>query len=124
MVRGRSTAQEHIYGCPFQLGHHEQASQPSNADCVKIHLEEGDVIILGTDGLFDNVLDHAIAEKVHEFTKEAAHSGKQNSWAAVAGPLARELVKIAFELSMDKHVSKGGSCFGQTNGLFVDGICL
>lgn len=106
-IKLRSTAQEHVYGCPHQLGHHEQSSSPESADVVKTRVEKGDVVVLGTDGLFDNVMDHEIAEEVLAFHSNAglfSSSGGTSSKAAMAGPLARQLVKIAFEYSMDRHV--------------------
>ncbi len=33
---------------------------PGNADVVRLALQEGDVIVIGTDGLFDNLFDHDI----------------------------------------------------------------
>jgi len=61
----RSEEQTHSFNFPFQVG--TNGDDPSSAD-VKIHpIEENDVIILGTDGLWDNLFDEQIIKIVKPF---------------------------------------------------------
>ena len=40
------------------------ADLPEAADRYEFNVEDGDVIILATDGIFDNVPDHLLVEQV------------------------------------------------------------
>ena len=53
----RTPQQEHYFGCPYQLGFHEESSAPSDAQLLATRVQAGDVIVLGSDGLFDNLSD-------------------------------------------------------------------
>ena len=59
----RSPQQEHEFGYPFQLGHHEVADHPSTAQMFDAVLEAGDLVIMGSDGVFDNLTDQDILEE-------------------------------------------------------------
>lgn len=67
----RSAQQEHSFGCPYQLGHHATSALPTDAQISKLPAEPGDAIVLGTDGLFDNLSDAEIVDGV----KHAASAG-------------------------------------------------
>lgn len=43
-----------------------------------MELAEGDVIVMGSDGLFDNVFDHEIVSTISRFT-DAAEAGRSFS---------------------------------------------
>ncbi|KAL2551334.1 putative protein phosphatase 2C 55 [Forsythia ovata] len=49
----RSPVQQTKFNCPYQLG--KMSNTPSVAEEFACKVQEGDVIIAGTDGLFDNV---------------------------------------------------------------------
>lgn len=55
----------------------------------------GDVIILGTDGLWDNLSVHEISETVKELTATACRPSV----------IAQKLAKLAFEHALDKHAA-------------------
>ena len=74
-VKHRFHEKSHAFNCPFQLsvlpaGMQGKAysDKPSDAICESFPAEKGDVIILGTDGLFDNRF-------VSQICAEAAHLG-------------------------------------------------
>ena len=52
-------AQQHAFNTPLQLGPRmedgSQFDQPEDADKYKLQLEAGDVLILATDGILDNM---------------------------------------------------------------------
>ena len=76
VVRGgrvvhRSAEQQHYFNTPYQLSlpptdmeSDVLADLPESADRYEFNVEDGDVIILATDGIFDNVPDHLLVEQV------------------------------------------------------------
>jgi protein phosphatase PTC7 len=57
----RSGQQEKAFGCPFQLGHHKKSDAPGDAVPCHFSVQAGDVVVLGSDGLFDNLSDKVIS---------------------------------------------------------------
>ena len=64
----KTEEQQHGFNFPYQLGTGSQDS-PTDAETYKIQLKEGDVVIMGTDGLYDNVFEDEILETVIEIGK-------------------------------------------------------
>ena len=67
----RSSEQQHYFNTPFQLSlpPSEMASdvlsdRPEAADRYQFNVEDGDVIVLATDGVFDNVPDALLVEQI------------------------------------------------------------
>jgi protein phosphatase PTC7 len=60
----RSKHQEKSFGCPYQLGHHPNSAAADEAQLARQQLKQGDVVVLGSDGLFDNVSDGEVVELV------------------------------------------------------------
>jgi protein phosphatase PTC7 len=71
----RSPQQEHEFGYPFQLGHHEHADHPSTAQMFDAVLEAGDIVIMGSDGVFDNLTDYELLQDAFEHVHK--HHGQQ-----------------------------------------------
>ncbi|ORE16403.1 protein serine/threonine phosphatase 2C [Rhizopus microsporus] len=59
----RSEEQQHSFNFPFQLGT-ASFDSPSDAQQFTVKIEENDIIVLGSDGLFDNLYDDEILEEV------------------------------------------------------------
>jgi hypothetical protein len=57
----RSVEQQHSFNFPFQLGG-GGGDRPEMADRHNIPVVENDLVVLGTDGLFDNLFDEEIVE--------------------------------------------------------------
>ena len=64
IINFRSHEQQHYFNTPFQLSlpptelqSQVLADRPESADQYEFSVEDGDVILLATDGLFDNVPD-------------------------------------------------------------------
>ncbi|KAG2226211.1 hypothetical protein INT45_003356 [Circinella minor] len=55
----RNEEQQHAFNFPYQLGTNSP-DKPKDAQTFDIKVEKGDVIVLGTDGLFDNLFDKEI----------------------------------------------------------------
>ncbi|KAJ9520107.1 hypothetical protein QJQ45_030034 [Haematococcus lacustris] len=63
-VHFASTAQQHQFNMPFQLSHPSIIESPDDADSADVttvSIQVGDVIVLATDGLYDNMFDDEIA---------------------------------------------------------------
>ncbi|KAF8380016.1 hypothetical protein HHK36_027485 [Tetracentron sinense] len=65
----RSPVQQRSFNCPYQLGNSKKCDRPSKAKVFKVVVEAGDVIVAGSDGLFDNMFKHEIGETVLQGTK-------------------------------------------------------
>ncbi|XP_062086663.1 probable protein phosphatase 2C 26 isoform X1 [Humulus lupulus] len=55
-----SIPQEHYFDCPYQLSSEAISQTYLDAKVSSMELIEGDTIIMGSDGLFDNVFDHEL----------------------------------------------------------------
>jgi len=77
----RFKEQLHSFNYPYQLGT-ASANVPSDASDVSFELKEGDIVVVGSDGLFDNLFDGEILDIV------LTHQGSEN--------VAEVLAKTAF----------------------------
>ena len=55
---------QHVFNHPFQLGYKRNGDDPSLSDINEHAIRDGDIIILGTDGCFDNMFDEDILKIV------------------------------------------------------------
>ncbi|XP_061359310.1 probable protein phosphatase 2C 55 [Gastrolobium bilobum] len=65
----QSPIQQHSFNTPFQLGNSEISDRPDSATEYQILVEAGDILVLGSDGLFDNLYVDDI-EEVLRWKKE------------------------------------------------------
>jgi len=96
----RSQEQQHYFNTPFQLSlpptelqREVLADQPESADNYEFRVEDGDVILLATDGIFDNVPDRLLIEemdKVYNCKDAVAVQQCANSIALMARRLSRD----------------------------------
>jgi protein phosphatase PTC7 len=99
----RSPHQEHEFGCPFQLGHHANSDAPDDAMLTTFPLESGDVIVMGSDGLWDNLSEMELLEVIERIFKgnpKGVHLAEDQSTMTKA---TREIVAAAYHASMDKR---------------------
>jgi len=73
----RTKEQSHSFNYPFQLG---TASENSPEDAVGIQLDaqEGDIVVMGSDGLFDNLFDGEILDIVNTQLSSSDDSRDKN----------------------------------------------
>ncbi|XP_016946321.1 protein phosphatase PTC7 homolog [Drosophila biarmipes] len=71
----RSLEQQHHFNTPYQLssappGHEDNvlSDGPESADTIKLRVELGDVILLATDGVYDNVPEAFLVEALTEMS--------------------------------------------------------
>ncbi|VAI58835.1 unnamed protein product [Triticum turgidum subsp. durum] len=88
----RSQRQQRRFNCPFQLKATGKGERVNKADVGQMAVRHGDVVVLGTDGLFDNMFD-AELEVVVRMGMALGFSPK-NMADVVAG--------IAYEMSTSK----------------------
>lgn len=55
---------EHYFDCPYQMSSEAVTQTYLDAVVSSVTLLEGDIIVMGSDGLFDNVFDHEILSSV------------------------------------------------------------
>ena len=94
-VKYRSPHQEHEFGRPYQLGHHPNSDSPEDAMLHAARICGGDVLVVGSDGLWDNLHDSEVAAAVQAGI-DAKHS---------PGAIARAVAAAAFERSTLKRGS-------------------
>eukprot|EP00298_Acanthocystis_sp_HF-20_P013276 c20278_g1_i2.p1 GENE.c20278_g1_i2~~c20278_g1_i2.p1 ORF type:complete len:452 (+),score=213.21 c20278_g1_i2:53-1408(+) len=88
----RSQQQEHLFGLPYQLGHHENSDKPQDALEFSHSIKEHDIIVIGTDGLFDNLSDGDIVKCLQKFATQKGVSLQS---------AAQNIAFTAFAKSMD-----------------------
>ncbi|XP_050218041.1 probable protein phosphatase 2C 26 [Mercurialis annua] len=69
-----SSIQEHYFDCPYQLSSEMLTQTYADAMVSSLELMEGDIIVMGSDGLFDNVFSEEIVSTIteHKGVAEAA----------------------------------------------------
>ncbi|CAL5056998.1 unnamed protein product [Urochloa decumbens] len=88
----RSMQQQHYFTCPYQLSSDGDGDSLSKAKVGDMPVEDGDVVVLGTDGLFDNMGDEKLEHAVSMGT-ELGLSPKN---------MADTAARIAYNVSMDE----------------------
>ena len=94
-----STAGQHYFNCPYQLQYRDLAKEcdvAEDADVFSFDVREGDIVVAGSDGLFDNVFDEEIASVA---TAAYAAAGDAAGGARAA---AKALVEVARGHAGDK----------------------
>ncbi|KAF6004307.1 hypothetical protein F1559_004850 [Cyanidiococcus yangmingshanensis] len=92
----RSKEQQHYFNCPYQLGT-QSKDTPYDAFVDRIDVQVGDWLVLGTDGLFDNVFDEEIVDCIRDWCRErterraAAPDDPLSANAGTASPMASSL---------------------------------
>ena len=86
--RFRSPQQEHHFGYPYQLGHHDNSDRPEDALNLRQRVVPGDVVVLGTDGLFDNLHSEEVVACVNGLPCSSDHGSQ---WALMASRHAKQL---------------------------------
>lgn len=84
----RSEEQQHSFNYPFQLATVDEGSSVDDAQYITLDVQHGDIVIVGSDGLFDNIYDEKLLELTLQSTTSLQH-------------LAHLLAKLANENGMD-----------------------
>lgn len=85
IVKFRTAQLEHEFGCPYQLGHHRHANHTSDADLAALPVTVGDVIVMGSDGLLDNMSEVEVVSEVSKLVAAGARPGAMAQRIAKVG---------------------------------------
>ncbi|KAK4842490.1 hypothetical protein QYF36_022624 [Acer negundo] len=102
----RSPIQQHRFNYPFQLGHDYLSECPNSAEELEVSVKSGDVIIAGTDGLFDNLYPREILRAVIEGITQGLMP--QN--------LAQKIAEVALVNSRNREIDTPFSCAARLAG--------
>lgn len=97
--------QEHYFDCPYQLSSEVTTQTYLDAMVSSVKLMEGDIVVMGSDGLFDNVFDREIVSIV----------GANNNVTETAKALA----ELARDHSLDSGFDSPYSSEARTKGIDV-----
>ena len=127
-----SQQQLRSFNLPYQLGysgipeHQGIFEMPSDATTFSIPVQPGDVIVLATDGLFDNIDLDEIVSEIEDwedkwfgilYLKEEHPTQEQDAMNA----LAKGLVEKARELSLDKSKDSPFALLAKDNDIMWSG---
>ncbi|SAM06533.1 hypothetical protein [Absidia glauca] len=105
-----SPSQQHYFNCPYQLTVVPETypdrdlfvtDMPKDGDQKSFFLKDGDIILLATDGYFDNVYSHETLALVNKTMGTLAKDDSDDTVAATVRELAKVLTNTAKFLSMD-----------------------
>lgn len=121
----RSQPQLREFDCPLQLGvnkdgGHSNFESPHNASKLNFVVEENDLIIMATDGLFDNMFDEEIAEIADQVEHEVY---RLSSGMSLAKPeiIAQKIMDRAYALSLDKKKDSPFALLAKENMMMFSG---
>ncbi|KAF7726462.1 hypothetical protein EC973_008697 [Apophysomyces ossiformis] len=97
----RSEEQQHSFNYPYQLGT-ASFDAPTDAQQFTVKVEEGDIVILASDGLFDNLYDEEIMEEVqkciqHRVTDQHADQATSSNISQAISDALAQRAKIVSE---------------------------
>ncbi|WWC57761.1 uncharacterized protein I303_100296 [Kwoniella dejecticola CBS 10117] len=75
----RTQEMQHAFNFPLQVGTHSRDEPMKDAQRYDVGVKKGDVVILGSDGLMDNLFDEEILEIVLQFTSSSSSSSDSTS---------------------------------------------
>ncbi|KAK9279232.1 hypothetical protein L1049_012910 [Liquidambar formosana] len=100
-----TSPQEHYFDCPYQLSSEVVGQTYLDAMVCTVELMEGDTIVMGSDGLFDNVFDHEIVSTMARYSDVCE--------------AAKALANLASNHSMDSKFDSPYSLEARTRGFDV-----
>ncbi|RKP39925.1 phosphatase 2C-like domain-containing protein, partial [Dimargaris cristalligena] len=65
----RTEEQQHSFNFPYQIGT-GCADRPEDAQVFAFKVQRGDIILVGSDGLFDNLFDEDILEEIQRYVPQ------------------------------------------------------
>jgi len=119
----RSPQQLRAFNTPYQLGRapdsgdapDDRFETPQDASLVRVPVRPGDILVLATDGLFDNVDEEALLDLIEGLLTEGSGTG------ASPQQLADAIAARAKELSLDKSVDSPFAILAKDNDILWGG---
>ena len=72
----QTDSQQHYFNCPFQAGNHSKL--PTKADSFEHQLQDKDIIVMATDGVWDNLYSYQVKSCINNELKGADITDVQN----------------------------------------------
>jgi len=91
----RSVDQQHYFNCPYQVGSDSADSIEEDSGIIQVNLQDGDWVVVGTDGLFDNCFAEDIVSEI------SWHEQKRPPGKFDPEYLAESVARLAFSFAMD-----------------------
>lgn len=108
----RTQDQTHSFNFPFQLGT-GSSNTAQDADNYTFPVQESDMVVLGTDGLFDNLFDNDLAHELEKWQMEGRPEGVQG--------VAQRIAQRAQEVSRDKRAVTPFNTAAYEEGILFQG---
>jgi len=86
----------HYFDCPYQLSE-DSPDRPRDGTKLKLKVKKGDVIVMGSDGIFDNLQDVEICELV---------SNQKTRSSALARKVVERSRRVSLDVSADTPYAK------------------
>jgi len=99
----RSVEKQHSFNCPYQLGS-QSGDRPSDAATASLDVSDNDILVLATDGFFDNLHTHEIVATCRQHSTSDAAAGVDAN--ALAEQLCREAYAAASDSKRDTPFSQ------------------
>mmetsp|Transcript_27358 Transcript_27358/g.38482 ORF Transcript_27358/g.38482 Transcript_27358/m.38482 type:complete len:642 (-) Transcript_27358:63-1988(-) len=93
----------HYFDCPYQLSV-DSPDRPRNGRKLNVEVQSGDIILMASDGVFDNLSDQVIIEEVTKKPKDSASS------------IASRVAKLSRKISLDKYAVTPYATAARRNG--------
>ncbi|KAM0872237.1 hypothetical protein ACQ4PT_038865 [Festuca glaucescens] len=106
----RALPQQHYFNCPFQLSA-VGGDRVKDAAVGEFPVEEGDVVVAGTDGLFDNVFDAKLEGIVQMCTALSLTPGK----------MAQAIGRLAYDMARSSRESPFSAASREQQGTNITG---
>ncbi|CAJ1903678.1 unnamed protein product [Cylindrotheca closterium] len=78
MVAAKTREISHYWECPYQLSN-DSPDRPKDGTKLNVELTAGDIVLMGSDGIFDNVNDDLILDTIVKCPPKAGQIAKQIS---------------------------------------------
>lgn len=128
---GRTKEQQHAFNCPYQLtlmptpddfpellrlgkdklvraiertmqrNPAARSDQPEDSELQDFHVQEGDLLVLSTDGVLDNLYTDEVCDIVSKISQKTGRV--RSSEFTDPGDIAEAIVQAAFQKSLDRH---------------------
>ncbi|KAI9330967.1 phosphatase 2C-like domain-containing protein [Obelidium mucronatum] len=91
----RTEEQQHSFNFPYQLGSDSKDTPEKDAGQYAVKIREGDLVIVGSDGIFDNLFDEDILDIVNAVVMGTpSATTTTTTTGATAGPLKLQTARI------------------------------
>jgi len=111
----RTEEQQHSFNCPFQLGKNSFDTPKKDAQSFTVKIQQGDMIVMGSDGIFDNLFDDEILEEIITYQK------RQNGLVVNPQVISDSLAWKAKQASMDLNIDSPFQLRASQEGLYYKG---